>query len=455
MEIGESAFTNVIVAFSLLSCFILLLSLPIRKFLGSKGWTSEKLNLIELSIRWMPIILFLFLFLKYISAHLLLDYSQVHVAFHLNSESTILHRLASIFVGYDGATLMLMGVIVITHLILSKVIKIRDKDMVDRWFSLLWILCLTGILPEQTFEILIDGTFVPLSEELLFNSAKEGALSAFIFGTLLGIGPHAMEFDSKLQTRKNILFILALLGMFSILFGPLETLTPLANNIWDVTLFSELEIMRMTTIVSTLMLFCFAPILIYYSEILDDKIPAGKNRWISLASSIIFGIICLVLSSIILLYPEWSYASIFNELLTELFPILIFGLIFSLLPILGLDDRSRPELHGWRYGLFVGVPLSCLNSSLISLSLLVGWLIALLFTLTLPLIIESSPLLTFKIKSVNLVSSLISIILVIILIHNYPNLNIVLPIMGICCILLMEINNMQLSGMYNQLQESQ
>jgi len=204
-----------------------------------------------------------------------------------------------------------------------------------------------------------------------------------------------------------------------------------------------------------LMLFCFAPILIYYSERIDDKIPAGKNRWISLALSIIFGIICLILSSTILLYPEWSYASIFNELLAELFPILIFGLIFSLLPILGLDDRSRPELHGWRYGLFVGILLGCLNSSLISLSLLVGWVIALFFTLTLPLIIESSPLLTFKIKSINLASSLIVIIFLILLMQNYSNLNIILPVMGICCILLMEINNMQLSGVYKQLQESQ
>ena len=455
MEIGESAFTNVVVALSLLSCFILLLSLPIRNFFGSKGWSNEKLKLIELSVRWMPIILFLILFLKYILAHLLLDYSQVHVAFHLNSESSVLHRLASLFVGFDGAILMLMGVVIITHLILSKIIEVRDKDMVDRWFSLLWIICLTGILPEQTFEILIDGTFVPINDELLFNSAKEGMLSAFIFGILLGIGPHAMESNSKSQTRKKILFILAFVGMFSILFGPLDTLTPLANKAWDVTLFSELEIIRMTTIVSTLMLFCFAPILIYYSERIDDKIPAGKNRWISLALSIIFGIICLILSSTILLYPEWSYASIFNELLAELFPILIFGLIFSLLPILGLDDRSRPELHGWRYGLFVGILLGCLNSSLISLSLLVGWVIALFFTLTLPLIIESSPLLTFKIKSINLASSLIIIIFLFLLMQNYSNLNIILPVMGICCILLMEINNMQLSGVYKQLQESQ
>ena len=445
MEIGESPFANVMVAFSLLSCLILLLSLPIRNFLKSKGWSPEKLKYIEIIFRIMPIFLFLILLVKYILAHLLLDFSQVHVAFHLNSESTILDRLISLFVGYDGATLMLMSVIISTYLISSKLINVRNRDMVDRWFSLLWIICLTGILPEQTFEEIIDGTFVPVSEELLFNSAQKGIFSALFFGILLGFGPFAMELDIKLEVRKKILFTLALLGMFSILFGPLESLTPLANEIWNVSLFSELEIIRMGAIVSTLMLFSFAPLLIFYSEQIDEKIPAGKNRWVGLAISIVFSLVCLVFFSINLLYPEWSYASIFNELLIELFPILLLGLIFSLLPILGLDERSRPELHGWRYGLFVGILLGSLNSSLISLSLLVGWVIALFYTLTLPLIIESTPVLTNKIKLTNLSTSLFCIFLLFFLVKNYSNLNLILPLMGICCIFLMEINDFQLS----------
>ena len=65
---------------------------------------------------------------------------------------------------------MLMCVILITHLILHNVIKVRNIDMVDRWFSLLWIICLTGILPEQTFEMLTDGDFAPVSEKLLIES---------------------------------------------------------------------------------------------------------------------------------------------------------------------------------------------------------------------------------------------------------------------------------------------
>ncbi len=447
METGESPFANVIVAFSLLSCFTLLLSLPIRKFLMSKGWGNNKIKLIEIILRLLPIFLFLTLLIRYLFAHFLLDSSHVHVAFHLDSDSQFTHRLMSLFAGYDGASIMLMSILLITHLTLGfypTKIKIRNRDMVDRWFSLLWIICLTGILPEQTFEIVTDPEFAPISSNLLVESSKNGIFVAILFGVLLGFGPHAMELDSSEKTTKALLFILSFLGMISILFGPLESLTPLASSVWDVAIFSELEIIRMGTIVTSLMLFCLVPIFIYYSENIDSKIPAAKNRSIGLASSIIIGFLSLIFFSFILLSPEWNNASIFYELLFELFPILLAALIFSLLPIIGLDERSRPELHGWRYGLFVGILIGCLNSSLISLSLLNGWIIAILFSLTLPMVIETSPLLTLKIKLVNIGTTISMILSVIICFYLFSDLRIILPILGLISILLMEVNNTQL-----------
>jgi len=447
METGESPFANVIVAFSLLSCFTLLLSLPIRKFFISRGWENNKIKLIEIILRLLPVILFLILFIRYLFAHLFLDSSHVHVAFHLDSDSQFTHRLMSLFAGYDGASIMLMSMLLFIHLILSfnpSKIKIRSRDMVDRWFSLLWIICLTGILPEQTFEIVTNPDFAPLSGNLLFESSKKGIFVTILFGVLLGFGPHAMELDPSEKTTKVFLLILGFSGMISILLGPLESLTPLANSIWDVTIFSELEVIRMGTIVTSLMLFCLVPIFIHYSENIDSKIPAGKNRSIGLASSIIIGFLLLIFFSFTLLSPEWNNASIFYELLFELFPILLFALIFSLLPIIGLDERSRPELHGWRYGLFVGILIGCINSSLISLSLLNGWIIAILFSLTLPIMIETSPLLTLKIKLVNFSTTLSMILSVIICIYIFSDLRMVLPILGLISILLMEINNTQL-----------
>ena len=145
-----------------------------------------------------------------------------------------------------------------------------------------------------------------------------------------------------------------------------------------------------------------------------------------------------------LLSPEWSNASIFYELLSELFPILLFALIFSLLPIIGLDERSRPELHGWRYGLFVGLLIGSLNSSLISLSLLNGWIIAVFLSLTIPIIVESSPLLSSKLKMFNVGTSVIMCISVIVSVNLFSDMHYVLPSLGIISIFLMEINNSQL-----------
>ena len=444
MEIVESPLTNVIVAFSLLSCFTLLLSLPIRKFFISRGWVDDKVRLIELFLRYLPLLLFLILFVRYLLAHISLDSSHVHVAYHLNSDSGLMHRIFSLFAGYDGASMMLMCVIICTHIISIKIIKIRNRDMVDRWFSLLWIISLTGILPEQTFEMVNDFEFAPVSTDLLIQSSQSGFFASFLFGILIGLGPHAMELNHDQKTSKTFLMLFSLVGMTSILLGPLDSLTPLASKTWNVHLFSELEISRLGTIVATLMLFCFVPIIIYYSENLDSKIPAGINRSIGLATSILLGLFFLVIFSVTLLSPEWSDASIFYELLSELFPILLFTLIFSLLPILGLDERSRPELHGWRYGLFVGVVIGCLNSSLISLSLLNGWIIALFLSLTLPVIIEKSPLLTLKIKVINTITSILIIFLVITLQYLFSDLHLTLPVAGIMSIFMMEINNMQL-----------
>ena len=447
METVESPFANVIVACSLLSCFALLLSSPIRKFFISRGWSNNRIIFIEKSLRLLPIILFLILLIRYIIAHFTLDSSHVHVAFHLNSDSRYSHRIMSLFAGYDGASIMMMSILLATHLILSfnsSIIIIRSKDMVDRWFSLLWIICLTGILPEQTFEIVNSNEFAPVSIDLLVMSAKNGMLSSMMFGILLGFGPHAMELAPSEKLTRPLLFTIGILGMISILFGPLESLTPLANNVWDITIFSVPEIIRMSTIVTSLMIFCLVPIIIHYSENIDSKIPAGKNRSTGLAVSILIGFISLICFSFMLLSPEWSNASIFYELLSELFPILLFALIFSLLPIIGLDERSRPELHGWRYGLFVGLLIGSLNSSLISLSLLNGWIIAVFLSLTIPIIVESSPLLSSKLKMFNVGTSVIMCISAIVSINLFSDMHYVLPSLGIISIFLMEINNSQL-----------
>ena len=44
MEVTESSFANVIVAFSLLSCFTLLFSSALRNLLLSRNWNNKKLQ---------------------------------------------------------------------------------------------------------------------------------------------------------------------------------------------------------------------------------------------------------------------------------------------------------------------------------------------------------------------------------------------------------------------------
>ncbi|MED5271579.1 MAG: hypothetical protein VX613_01675, partial [Candidatus Thermoplasmatota archaeon] len=87
------------------------MSSPIRKFFISRGWSNNRIIFIEKSLRLLPIILFLILLIRYIIAHFTLDSSHVHVAFHLNSDSQYSHRIMSLFAGYDGASIMLMSIL--------------------------------------------------------------------------------------------------------------------------------------------------------------------------------------------------------------------------------------------------------------------------------------------------------------------------------------------------------
>lgn len=444
MEIVRSSFANVIVSLSLLSCVLLLLSLSIRSFLSSKGWGTRKLMVIEISLRFLPFLLFSILFFRYFYSHLSLNFLHVHVAYHLDSDSTIIERIQSLFSGYDGASMMLMSIILLVNLLLyfdKKIIKVKNKDIVDRWFSLLWIICLTGILPEQTFFLIENGTPLSVDKLILFSSFRDGLLASLGYGILLGFSPYAMELEPENKYSRNLLRFLAIGGIFLIFFGPLDALIPLASSEWNSELFSDPQINRLGTIFITLSLFSFMPLFLFYTENLDSTIPAGMNRSLGLLLVILTGLLSLISSSIILLYPNWSVVSIFYELIIELFPILILSLAFCLLPTLGFDERARPELHGWRFGLFTGSVIGTINSSIISLAMMNGIILSLFLSLTIPILVEKSQLISKKIKLYNLFTSLVFMLLIIILVLISSDLRIIIMSISVVFILSIELNN--------------
>ena len=447
MEVVASSFANVFVSLSLLSCVLLLISSSFRNFLSGKGWTTRKLLIIQIFLRALPIFLFLILFIRYLHSHLFLNFSHLHVALHLDYDSSIRDRIFSLFSGSDGASIMLMTVVLIVHVTLHLYhdkLPIKNKDMIDRWFSLLWIICLTGILPEQTFSLIENSEPVPVDNSILSSSFKGGLIASLGYGTILGFAPHAMELKSDSKHLRNLLRFLAIYGICLIFFGPIEALTPVASGEWNAELFSEPNVIRLGTIILVLLLFSIMPLFLYYGENLDSTIPAGKNRSLGLGIAILTGLFSLVFFTSIFLYPFWSLVSIFYELIVELFPVLLLSLAFCLLPTLGLDERARPELHGWRYGLFTGLIIGSINSSLLSLSLINGFLLGLFLSLTIPILIEKSPLISLKIKIYFAATLFIFILLSVSLIIILLNTKFVIFVLSIVSILLMELNNSQL-----------
>jgi len=387
---GGSA--DLLVSLSIFACILLLASATLRRLAANAGWERRRLRAIEISLRWSPLALFALLWLTYAADHLSLDLGSVHVSRNLNAESSLLDRLLAMFAGADGAMLLMLTTVAVVHVLLRRISSAAlESDVLDRWFALLWLSSLAMLLPPEMFASLGGAGPAPLARaEMILSSLS--SISTIPIGIVLGAAPHALTASNRgLNPLITIHAVLALLLLMVNDWSVLFPVSLAAGSTWPAQMLSLPESDRLAGFVTIWVVFACSPMLMAQATRLDSQWSAGRRRWLGLGSGIGLSLLALIASAWLALHPGWSTPTIAQTLLVELFPLLFFASAFCLLPVMGMDERARPELHGWRLGLLVGLLAAGLVGRPASLAMSGGWLLALLIATWVPLAIETQP----------------------------------------------------------------
>ena len=131
-----------------------------------------------------------------------------------------------------------------------------------------------------------------------------------------------------------------------------------------------------------------ASLLSWLEDKVDSRLGPGDGRSVALAVSILIGVVLILVMSWVGVneIPRIGVGALTVSLWLTM-GVIVFGLLGMLLPLLGLDHRSRPEAWGWRTGLMLSPMLLVLWTDLAPL-LLPGIWLAIAFSLSAPLVLE-------------------------------------------------------------------
>jgi len=131
-----------------------------------------------------------------------------------------------------------------------------------------------------------------------------------------------------------------------------------------------------------------ASLLTWLEDKVDSRLGPGDGRSFALAISVLIGVaLILVLSWVGINEIPRIGAGAITVSLWMTMGVVVFGLFGMLMPLLGLDHRSRPEAWGWRTGLMLSPMLLIVWTDLAPLLLPGVWL-AIVFSLSAPLVLE-------------------------------------------------------------------
>lgn len=131
-----------------------------------------------------------------------------------------------------------------------------------------------------------------------------------------------------------------------------------------------------------------ATLLTWMEEKVDSRLGPGDGRSFALAVSVLIGVALILVLIWVELneIPRIGVGALTVSLWLTMGAV-VFGLFGMLTPLLGLDNRSRPEAWGWRTGLMLSPMFLILWTDLAPLLLPGVWL-AIVFSLSAPLVLE-------------------------------------------------------------------
>ncbi len=406
---------------SIIGSLFLLIHPPLVKWLEKNNSLNQKtLNHLKSTSPLIPPIAYFLAMLLHIYDHLVLNFRNEHVSSYLNESSDIISRIFAVFIGPSGRIelLILIYATCVCAMIYNKPKSLfsvfptlrkskKSSDKFIQFSGFFWFVILAGFLPSNSFaknSVEIIGT--GLSESQIYSAFFEGLLGIILLGLCLSFTVFSVSLHSlSSQNRKSHYHLFILIPMFIcvLLFTKLSVLFTGVN--WYSTgsfqLFSlELEQAildpyfgsSLAIFVSIFSMIIFLPIIQYWDKNMNSTKFEGDYRWLALGLSYLHGLLIIIFGTFFVMRNTESIASIQGSLwlaLKSATPIISFGLMGSLLPVIGFDEDVRPELWGWRIGLVFGVLVNSLWNPLIVYAIPCV-IIAVLCSYFIPLVIETN-----------------------------------------------------------------
>ena len=221
-----------------------------------------------------------------------------------------------------------------------------------------------------------------------------GIISCIIISTSL-----VLFYLHKLKTN-SLLWFTALAGAFSLSTRSLAPLWPVASlgippigqfgERFVITLSDPLLASRIAGSCGFLSLILLSPFVSSEGDQLEKRIGLGKPRWLGFGlGSTLAGILAVCVSAqFIHSMPGIASGNAAWDFTSRRFIIIFAGsFIGALIPLLGFDQRGRPEAWGWRLGLWFAWGVSLVWHP-IGLLLFPGIAICLISSMMFPLMIE-------------------------------------------------------------------
>ncbi len=328
------------------------------------------------SLTILPVVLVLLVVLVLFRIHYVQDFNHGHVVnFGINSSSALQRMLHGPFNTVGSPWLGIIILFALTTFV-KEIFGNSDYSLFDdesadlrarvlRWHGFLWPLMLVGFIPSDAFSVhsepqtFIGSQIVPIQTTITLIFAGIG----------IGIWPYAMaNYSQSGEIGKGDNFLLAgIPAVLALFFLAMSNLSSQQIDDFD-ELIALGQFSQISLAISMVVLLLGWPVfLLLLTKVHQKRGIAKGRRWLGLTRSLAHTLILTWISGAVILESLPHIDGWFSALwlsLNLMLPLAIFGVVGTLLPIVGLDSRPRPEVWGFYLLMSLSIPFLTIREPL-------------------------------------------------------------------------------------------
>ena len=337
---------------------------------------AKFLRQFDRSLTILPVVLVLLVVLALFRAHFVQDFTHGHVVnFGIDNSSSwqrMLHGpVNTVGSPWLGIIILFSITTLVKECFGNSDYSLFDEHTADlrarvlRWHGFLWPLMLIGFIPSDAFSVYSESqTFIGSQIAPLQTS-----ITLIFAGIGMGIWPYAVaNYSQSGDMKKGDNFLLAsITAVLALFFLAMENLSSQRVDEFD-ELIALGQMTELALTMSMVVLLLGWPIfLMLLSKVHEKRGIAKERRWLGLTRTLSHTLILIWLSGVVILESLPHIDGWYNSFwlsLTLMLPLAIFGVAGTLLPIVGLDSRPRPEVWGFFLVMSLAIPFLIIREPL-------------------------------------------------------------------------------------------